>query len=58
MDWQNSRLTTRLNRFTIRDIEEIYTLIAQIDAAKNCWFLTRAIPALVIKRLTQSAIIT
>ena len=57
MDWQNSRLSTRLQ--VPGDIAEaLYSRIAEIDAVKNTFRLTHALLPQAIERLTQSVIIT
>jgi len=58
MDWKNFRLNTRLNHLNAADIEKVYTYIAQIDAVKNSWHLTKRLSPQIIQRLTQSVIIT
>ncbi|HLB94087.1 MAG TPA: Fic family protein [Candidatus Babeliales bacterium] len=58
MTWQNFRINTRLNQLKSTDIERIYSLIAEIDAVKNNWHLTKKLSPQVIQRLTQSVIIT
>lgn len=55
---QNLRIHARLNRINHDFIEQIYALIAEIDAVKNSWHITKKLSPRVIERLTQSVIIT
>ena len=57
MDWQNFRLEKRLN-LNNKHIEEIYSLIARIDAVKNSFVLNEKFTKYTIDRLTSSVIIT
>ena len=57
MSWNNFRLQTRLN-LKPSIIEEIYSLIAQIDGVKNSWKLTSQLLPQTIARLTKSVIVT
>ncbi len=58
MDWKEFRVNTRLNDISSVNIEKVYALIAEIDSVKNSWYLTNKLSPQVIKRLTQSVIIT
>ena len=58
MNGQDFRINARVNNLKPSDIEKIYTLIAQIDAVKNSWYLTKKLSPQIIQRLTQSVIIT
>jgi Fic family protein len=42
----------------LEDIEEIYSIIAEIDAVKTSWRITNSIAPPILARLTESAIIT
>ncbi|VAW86730.1 Fic family protein [hydrothermal vent metagenome] len=57
MDWQNFRLSTRL-QFSAQLVEEIYSKIAEIDAVKNTFRLTHTLLPQTIERLTHSVIVT
>lgn len=57
MDWKNFRLTTRLN-LKAEIVEEIYSIIAEIDAVKTGWQLTGRLQPQTIERLTHSVIVT
>ena len=57
MDWNNFRLTTRLN-FSGKLIEEIYMIVAEIDGVKNSWQLSRKLQPQTIERLTYAVIVT
>jgi len=58
MNWNNFRLTTRLNKFSSELIEEIYMILAEIDGVKNSWQLTGKLLPQTIERLTHAVIIT
>jgi Fic family protein len=58
MDWGNFRLNTRLSSLTSSEIEKAYLLIAEIDAVKKSWHLTKKLSPQTIARLTESVIIT
>jgi len=58
MDWKDFRINTRLNTLKSIDIEKFYTLIAEIDAVKNSWYLAKRLSPQIIEQLTQSVIIT
>lgn len=58
MDWSDFRVNERLNNVKSADIEKIYALIAEIDAVKKSWFLTKRLSPQTIERLTQSVIVT
>lgn len=57
MDWKNFRLTTRLN-LKAEIIEEVYSMIAEIDAVKNGWQITGRLQPQTLERLTHSVIVT
>jgi Fic family protein len=57
MNWQNFRLTKRLN-FEPKMVEEIYSIISEIDGVKNSWKITGKLLPQVIKRLTHFVIVT
>lgn len=57
MDWQADRLSKRLN-FTPERTEEIFAVIAEINAIKTAFRLTGKLAPQTITRLTQSVIIT
>ncbi len=57
MDWKVNRLSIRLD-LPSAVTEQIYSLIAEIDAVKNSWRLTNRIMPQTIKRLTHSVIVT
>lgn len=58
MDWENYRVNVRLNNLKPSELEKAYSLIAQIDAVKNSWHITKKLSPQIIQRLTQSVIIT
>jgi len=55
--WQKFRLTTRLN-LNPAIVEQVYSLIAEIDAVKTGWKLTGKLLPQTIERLTHSVIVT
>lgn len=57
MDWKNFRIHKRLNLKT-EIIEEVYSLIAEIDSVKNSFSLSNNLLEQTVKRLTSSLIIT
>lgn len=57
MDWQSSRLSTRL-QLSGDVIEALYSRIAEIDAIKKTFRLTHTLLPQTIERLTQSVIVT
>jgi Fic family protein len=57
MSWQTDRLQRRLSLPAER-VEEVYALLAQIDAVKQSWRITGKLKPQIIHRLTQSVIIT
>ncbi|NOX91411.1 MAG: Fic family protein [Gammaproteobacteria bacterium] len=57
MDWQNFRLSTRL-QLSGEVVEALYSRIAEIDAVKNTFRLTHTLLPQTIERLTQSVIVT
>lgn len=52
------RVNIRLNNLKPADIEQVYALIAEIDAIKNSWYIAKRISPRIIQRLTQSVIVT
>lgn len=57
MDWIEFRLSTRL-ALRPEIVEEVYAIIAEIDAVKNSWRLTHKLLPQTIERLTHSVIVT
>jgi len=57
MNWQTDRLHTRLS-LPAESLEEVYALLASIDAVKQSWKITGKLKPQIIQRLTQSVIIT
>jgi len=57
MNWQNFRLTARLN-LSPAIVEGVYSIISEIDAVKTSWRLTRRLQPQTIGRLTHSVIVT
>lgn len=57
MDWKNFRINKRLN-LKANIIEEVYSLIAEIDSVKNSFSLTNNLLPQTINRLTSSLIVT
>ena len=57
MDWQNFRLSTRL-QLSGDVTEALYSRIAEIDAVKNTFRLTHSLLPQAIERLTQTVIVT
>jgi len=57
MDWLNFRLSKRLN-LKPQIIEEVYSIIAEIDGVKNSWKVTGKLLPQTIERLTHSVIVT
>ena len=57
MDWQNFRLSTRL-QLSGEVVEALYSRIAEIDAVKNTFRLTHTLLPQTIERLTRSVIVT
>ena len=58
MSWQDFRLQTRLEGLKASDLQKVYALIAEIDAVKNSWFITKRLSPRIIEKLTHSVIIT
>lgn len=58
MGWNDFRLIKRLGIIEPAAVERIYAMIAEIDAVKNSWYLTKRLSPKTIERLTQSVIIT
>lgn len=57
MDWQNFRIQKRLS-LNPSAVERIYQMIAEIDAIKNSWQITKQLLPQTIERLTRSVIVT
>jgi Fic family protein len=57
MDWQNFRIQKRLHLNNVI-IEEVYSIISEIDGVKNSWQLTEKLSPQTIKRLTHFVIVT
>ena len=57
MGWENFRVSQRLN-LCYNIVEEVYRLIAKIDAVKNSFVLINNLPPKAVNRLTDSLIIT
>lgn len=57
MDWKDFRLTKRLE-LKPPIVEEVYRLIAEVDAIKTSWHLTGKLLPQTIERLTHSVIVT
>jgi Fic family protein len=57
MNWPTERLQTRLS-LPAESLEEVYALLSQIDAVKQSWKITGNLKPQIIRRLTQSVIIT
>ncbi len=57
MNWPTERLQTRL-ALPAESLEEVYALLARIDAVKQSWRITGNLKPQLIQRLTQSVIIT
>ncbi len=57
MDWKNFRINERL-ALNPMVVEEVYSLLAQIDGVKNSWKITSNLLPQTIERLTHSVIIT
>ena len=57
MDWIDFRLSTRLS-LPPETVEEVYAIIADIDAVKNSWRQTNKLLLQTIERLTHSVIVT
>lgn len=57
MTWEDFRLHTRL-QLSVQTSEQVYSLIAEIDAIKKSWHLTGKLQPQTIQRLTQSVLVT
>lgn len=57
MDWQNFRLTTRL-QLSGEVVETLYSRIAEIDAVKHVFHLTHTLLPQTIERLTRFVLVT
>lgn len=57
MSFENNRLTTRMN-LKPEVVEEIFSIIAEIDAVKNSWKIAGKLLPQTIERLTHSVIVT
>lgn len=58
MAWDDFRVGIRLNNLKTEAIEEIYSLIAEIDSIKKSWYISKRLSPRIIEKLTQSVIIT
>lgn len=52
------RVNERISNLSLKNIEEMYAIIAEIDAVKGSWQLATHVVPQMISRLTQSVIIT
>ena len=57
MDWMNFRVQKRL-ALSSKDIESVYSALAEIDGVKNSWHITGQLLPQTIERLTRSVIVT
>lgn len=57
MTWSDFRLHTRL-QISPQVSEQVYALIAEIDAIKKSWYLTGKLQPQTIQRLTHSVLVT
>ncbi len=57
MDWENFRLSTRLNLQT-DIVENVYAALTNIDTVKNSWQITNRLQPQTVARLTHSVIVT
>jgi Fic family protein len=57
MDWQDHRLSRRL-MLTSEASEQVYSMIAEIDAVRNSWKVTNRLMPQIIERLLQSVLVT
>ncbi|MBS0622091.1 MAG: hypothetical protein JSR80_03940 [Verrucomicrobia bacterium] len=57
MSWQDFRVHQRL-QLNPRVVEEVYSIISEIDGVKNSWKITRDLLPQNIERLTRSVIVT
>lgn len=57
MDWRSFRLSKRL-ALQPQIIEEVYALLAEIDAVKSAWKVSGKLLPQSIQRLTHSVIVT
>ena len=57
MNWDNFRLSTRL-QLDSTIIEQVYAIIADIDAVKNSWSITGQLLPQTMQRLSHSVIVT
>lgn len=57
MNWSDFRVHKRL-KLPSEDIEEIYSIIAEIDGVKNSWQITGRLLPHTLDRLTRSVIVT
>jgi len=58
MTWNNYRINIRLGNIQHNQLEEIYSLIANIDAIKKSWYISKRLSPRIIEKLTQSVIVT
>ena len=57
MEWRDNRLSKRL-QLSAEATEQVYAMIAEIDAVKNTYRLANKLLPQTIERLTQSVIVT
>jgi Fic family protein len=57
VNWQDFRINKRLN-LDSSIVEQIYSVIAEIDGVKNSWQITGSLLPQTVERLTRSVIIT
>ena len=57
MNWQDFRVHKRLN-LKASVVEEVYSIISEIDGVKNSWHITGNLLPQSIERLTRSVIVT
>lgn len=57
MSWKDFRIHQRLNLNHVI-VDEVYALIAEIDAVKKSWLITNKLQPQTIERLTHSVIVT
>lgn len=57
MNWNDFRVNARLDALAPSEIEKSYVLIAEIDAIKNSWYLSKKLSPKIIEYLTHFVII-
>jgi Fic family protein len=57
MKWKDSRLNNRLS-LKPSIVEEVYSILSEIDSVKNSWIITKKLLPQTIQRLTHSVIVT